>query len=414
MVVGFQDLYDVIIVGAGPAGSSCALFLDKFGVEKVLLVDKANFPRDKICGDAFSGKSVGIAKELGLLEDYLSKPHEGVYGVLFSNTKGTIVEIPFPGSDRKTSAKPGFVMRRFNTDDVLFQNAKKRVDVVEGFVVSDLLFENGFVVGVKGKGNDGLVRELRAKVVVGADGTSSVVAQKTGNGFSPPQHQVIATRGYYKGISGMSGNIELHFVDEIMPGYFWIFPLNDGWANVGLGLLTSEKTKRKIDLKKTQEKIISSNPLFKDRFRDAVIDEQGIKVWTLPLGSYHRKNHGNGFVLVGDAASLVDPFSGEGVGNAMTSGKIAAKVIAGALKHNDFSEARLSEYDTELWNTIGPELRTSYNMQRLGSIKWLLNLFIDKAAKKEKVREVISGMLSNETAKKELVSPLGLLKILLT
>lgn len=409
-----KNEYDVIVVGAGPGGSSTSMFLAKNGVKDVLLVDKAKFPRDKICGDAFSGKSIGIAKELGIIKDYDKVPHEGVYGVLFSSPKGTLVEIPFPGAEKGKQTKPGFCVKRLVGDNVLFQNAKKTVDTIEEFTTTDLLWENGFVSGIKGKTKAGEELNLKAKVVVGADGTSSTVAQKVGQGTLPPEHQVIATRGYYKDVTGMTGNIELHFVEEIMPGYFWIFPLENGWANVGLGILTSEKQKRKMDLKKLQEQIIQNSPLFKERFKDARIDEQGIKVWTLPLGSYHRKNHGNGWMLVGDAASLIDPFSGEGIGNAMTSGKIAAKHIARALAEKDFAEANLSGYDKELWETIGPELRTSYNLQKLGKFKLLLNIVIDKAATKPMVREAISGMLANEEAKKQLISPLGLVKLIIS
>ena len=407
--------YDAVIVGGGPGGSSTALFLKKNGVDKVLLIDKAKLPRDKICGDAFSGKSVGIAKELGIAQDFEKVPHEGVYGVLFSSPKGTMVEIPFPGAEGKKNAKPGFCVRRINGDNVLFQNARKAVDTLEEFTITDLLWENGFVAGVKGmqKGNPTPI-EIKAKIVVGADGTSSVVAQKVGHSALPAEHQVIATRGYYRGVTGMTGNIELHFVNEIMPGYFWIFPLEDGWANVGLGLLTSEKQKRKLDLRKTQEEIIANNALFRERFKNAKIDGQGIKVWTLPLGSHHRKNFGNGWLLVGDAASLIDPFSGEGVGNAMTSGKFAAKHIARALKENNFSEENFAAYDKELWETIGPELKTSYNLQKIGRFKLLLNIVIGKAATKPKVKAAISGMLANEEAKKSTISPLGLVKLLLS
>lgn len=409
-----KESYDAIIVGGGPGGSSAAMFLKKNGVENILLIDKAKFPRDKICGDAFSGKSVGIAKELGILKDFEKVPREGVYGVLFSSPKGDQIEIPFPGSERKTQTKPGFVIKRIHGDNVIFQAAKKQVETLEEFTVLDLLWDNDFVVGVKGKTKAGEELEIKSKMVIGADGTSSVVAQKVGLGTIPPEHQVIATRGYYKGVTGMTGNIELHFVDEIMPGYFWIFPLENGWANVGLGLLTSEKQKRKFDLKKNQEEIIANNPIFKERFKNAHIDDQGIKVWTLPLGSYHRKNHGNGWVLVGDAASLIDPFSGEGVGNAMTAAKFAAKHIARALKENNFTGQNFDIYDKELWETIGPELKTSHNLQRIGKYKFLLNLVIGRAATKPAVKEAISGMLVNEEAKKELISPWGLAKLILT
>src|SRR3989339_281144 len=106
--------YDVVIVGAGPSGSSTALFLEKQGVKSVLLVDKAKFPRDKICGDAFSGKSMGMARELGVVEEYEKQPHEPVYGVLFSSPKGTVLEIPFPGSEKGKKSKPGFCIKRIN------------------------------------------------------------------------------------------------------------------------------------------------------------------------------------------------------------------------------------------------------------------------------------------------------------
>ena len=119
-------------------------------------------------------------------------------------------------------------------------------------------------------------------------------------------------------------------------------------------------------------------------------------------------------MLVGDAASLIDPFSGEGVGNAMTSGKFAGKHVARTLKEKNFSEQNLDAYDKELWETIGPELETSYNLQKIGKYKFLLNLVIGKAAKKPKVKEAISGMLADEKAKKNTISPLGLVKLILT
>ncbi|MFH1056197.1 MAG: NAD(P)/FAD-dependent oxidoreductase [Candidatus Micrarchaeota archaeon] len=403
---GNQEEFDVIVAGGGPGGSTCATFLGQMG-HKVLLLDKAKFPRDKTCGDAISGKSMGVLREMGLLESVEGVDHSKIYGVTFSSPEGYVIEIPF-----RTDQNVGYCSRRLVYDNLLFENAKKHATTLEEFAVTDVIMEDGFVVGVKGRAlKEGKDREFRAKVVVGADGATSVVANRLGFGKVEQNHHCVAVRGYYKGVTGMTKNIELHFVESIIPGYFWIFPLDNGLANVGAGLLTKDFKKKKINLKDWMLNEIKINPLFKERFAHAELVSD-IKAWNLPFGSKRKKNHGNGFVLVGDAASLIDPFTGEGIGNAMASGKLAAKAIHNAFLKNDFSEKTLSEYEKTLHEEIDHELVNSYRMQRLGSIRPVLNWVVRKAAKNQHAKDLIASTLSNETARKEFTSPWLYLKIL--
>ncbi len=400
--------YDVIIVGGGPGGATCATFLGQMG-RKVLLLDKAKFPRDKTCGDAISGKSMGILREMGLLQGMESIDNEKIYGVTFSSPEGYVVEIPF-----RTEQNIGYCSRRLVFDNLLFQHSKKFATVMEEFAVTDLIKEGDFVVGVKGVSmKDKSQHEFRAKVVVGADGATSVVANRMGLDKIDENHHCVAVRAYYKGITGMNKNIELHFVDSIIPGYFWIFPLDNGLANIGAGLLTKDFKKKKINLKEWMLNEIKVNPLFKERFANAEMVSE-VKAWNLPFGSKRRKNYGNGFVLIGDAASLIDPFTGEGIGNAMLSGKLAAKAIHEGFAKNDFSEKTLGSYEKELHDEIDHELVNSYRMQRLGSIKPILNWVVRKCAKNQHAKDLIASTLSNETARKEFTSPLLYLKILLS
>lgn len=406
--------YDVIIVGGGPGGSTSAMFLAKKGY-KVLLLEKQKYPRDKICGDAISGKSVGMLKELGIEHDIEKIDHAKVYGLIFSSPEGKSLEIPFPIKDSDGNAKPrGYVVRRIVMDNFLFSHAKKHVDIKEQFEVKDLLFdESGKVIGVKGMDlNTKEEHSFHSKFVIGADGSYSVVATKVGAEKVPEEHLCEATRVYYKNVAGITPNIEIHFVDSVMPGYFWIFPLENGMANVGLGMVRSDRQKKGVNLVKETEKVIMEHPLFKERFKNAE-KLTDVKGWTLPFGSFKRKLHGPGYFLVGDAASLVDPFSGEGVGNAMTSAKYVSEVIDEAIKANDFSEAKLAQYDERLWKEIGPEMDTSYMLQKIGRHKWLLNLVVGKAAKSKEVRDTISGMLVNEEARKTFISPMFYVKLLL-
>ena len=208
----------------------------------------------------------------------------------------------------------------------------------------------------------------------------------------------------------MTDQIELHYVGETIPGYFWIFPIGDNKANIVVGLLKSRAKKKSLKLYDIMQKVINSEN-FINRFKNAIALEKP-KGWNLPFGNTRRENHGDGFILLGDAAGLVDPFTGEGIGNAMESGKIAAETIIEAKKVNDYSKKFLSTYDEKLWNYLGSELDTSTLLLKLAHYKILLNIVIDRASRNKKVKDVISGMLADEVPKTELSNPMFYLKTL--
>ncbi|MEM4389242.1 MAG: NAD(P)/FAD-dependent oxidoreductase [Candidatus Micrarchaeia archaeon] len=405
--------FDVIVVGGGPGGSVTAALTARKGW-KVLLLDKAKFPRDKTCGDAVSGKSLKVLRELDVVKEIERAPHANITGVIFSNPKGTMVEIPFPKTDSTGAPYAGYCCRREVLDNILFRKAKREVaETRENFEVTDLLFEDGKVVGVRGTElKTGRQREFRSKIVVGADGATSVVARALGRGMQPDEHSCVAVRAYYKNVKGLTGNIEIHFVESLIPGYFWIFPLDGGLANVGVGMVTSEMKARRINLRQSMFDVIERHPAFKERFAGARLASE-LKGWTLLFGSQRRKPHAAGALLVGDAAALVDPFTGEGMGNAMSAGKLASEVIDRALNAGDVSEAMLAEYDAALRRELDPELQMNYNLQRLGKHKFLLNLIIDKAARSAEIRETISATFTDVAARRVFSSPLFLLKLLL-
>lgn len=403
--------FDVIVCGAGPSGSSCASFLGDMGYS-VLLLDAAKFPRDKTCGDAISGKSIQVLKLLGLLDKVAQADSSVINAIVFSSPDGSLARIELPVDQE--GRRIGYVCPRQIFDNLVFQNAKskKSVTTIENASVYDVVKdESGKVAGVKVK-SAGKDSEFRAKVVVGADGANSVVAHKVGAWTSDDRHWCVGVRQYYEGVADVKDAIELHFVNSAVPGYFWIFPAGDGKANVGLGMLTSSVKKNNVNMNQLLADIIAKEPLFTRRFKDAK-PVSPVKGWNLPYASQHRKCYGNGFVLVGDAASLIDPFTGEGIGNALTSGSIAAQCIDEAFKINDFSEAALKRYSDRLWYELGPEAESSYRLQRMVNYKWLLNFVIRKAATKPDVREAIAGTFINLNSRKTYWSPLFYAKLLL-
>lgn len=399
-----MEKFDIAIVGAGPGGTAAALSLADSSL-KVILLEKGEFPRDKICGDALSGK---VLDALRIIHPefkhslYQFSEKLDTWGIRFFAPNKKALDIPFYSNRKADSLAPGFISKRVDFDHFLFKlvKEKKHISIRQNFTLKEIERKaDKFLL------SDGTTK-IEAKLVIGADGAHSRVAKYLANIPMDKRHHSAGIRAYYKGVGGFNSEnfIELHYLKDLLPGYFWIFPLPDGRANVGLGMLSQHVSKYKINLKDKLHELIASQPQLRDRFEGAELlgDLRG---FGLPLGSKKRQISGEGFMLTGDAASLIDPFTGEGISNAMMSGIIAAKWAKTSFEKQDFSEAFFSSYDGEVYKKLGKELQLSYQMQKLVRFPWLFNFIVNKANRNPSLRTMFTMMFENLDIRKELSKP---------
>jgi geranylgeranyl reductase family protein len=408
---------DVFILGAGPGGAVASLFLAKEKINCVL-ADKAIFPRDKICGDALSGKVVEILNRYDkkLVEKLSLDPIQlNCWGVTFVAPNLDELSIPFRNKPKKTDEAreiaPGFISKRIDFDNFLIQEVKTHssIQFLEGVDISGFeKTKDGYICTSK----DGEII-VHTKLVIDASGAHSQFARKIGGLEMEKDHHCAGLRVYYKNVTGMKeGNyIELHFVKDFLPGYFWIFPLANGECNVGVGMRSDYVAKKRINLKEEMNHIIKKYPQLSERFKNAEpVDE--IRGYGLPLGSKKRKISGDNYMLIGDAASLIDPFTGEGIGNAILSGYTAAQQVKESLAANDFSASALKKYDEAIYRRLGGELQLSYRMQKLVKYPWLFNFVVRKANRNKTLRETIMVMFEDIDIRDRLRKPSFYFKLL--
>jgi len=412
----YDYITNVLIAGAGPGGASTSIFLAKERIPH-MIIDKAVFPRDKVCGDALSAKSVGMLKRLTphWQQLFVADSSKAVVstGIQFIASDNTCLDIPFILNNIEASDPPGFVSRRMNFDNTLVSLIEPRYATFLQNTVLESIEEttDGLIVTIQQQGK---VQTIFTQMIVGAEGRGSIVAKKMAGHSMEPAHFSAGIRAYYKNVKGMHPEnfIELHFLKTVQPGYLWIFPLPDGSANVGVGMLSKSVAAKKVNLKQLMLDAIQHHPNLKNRFTGAVREGE-IEGWGLPLGSKKRKLSGNRFLLTGDAGSLIDPFTGEGIGNAMVSGLVASRIIKKAAAANDYSAALLQQYDKDLYQKLWAELKLGHYLQRLTSKPRLFNFVIGKASRSKELRETISCMFENVNIRKKFTNPFFYLRILL-
>lgn len=386
--------YDVIVIGAGPGGCATALSLAQTGLS-IAIIDKGNFPRDKICGDALSPDVLAQLRKLnGDLEEKFIERYEPrkteVCGVRLraANGKEAILRI-----DRnRTQQLSGWVAKRIDFDNFLFEEVcgLPNVSVFQGESVK------GVSVSADQVDVKTTQRSFSGEIVVGADGAHSIVAKTLAPVKLNREHYCGGVRAYYRNVEGMhpDGMIELHYYKKLLPGYLWIFPLPNGEANVGLGMLSSHISKNKVNLRTSLLDHIANEPALQKRFSNAELIDS-VRGFGLPLGSKKRPLSGERFMLIGDAAALIDPVTGEGVGNAIRSGRMAAEQIVKCFENRDFTASTMLAYDKRIYGLVWNEMRFSRFMQLSFRYPAVINFFTSLAANSSRFNRFLDNAITD-------------------
>jgi geranylgeranyl reductase family protein len=365
-----DDDADVIVVGAGPSGSTAAYYLAQAGLN-VLLLEKSRFPRDKVCGDGLTPRAVkslvamgvDVSEEAGWLRNKGLRVIGG----------GLRLELDWP----ELSSWPGYglVRPRSSLDEQLARRAQAAgVKLLEGTTVTGPVLDSaGRIAGVeaepettekaKSKSRSGNERErgdsrsYRARVVVAADGNSSRLSVAMGLRKRDDRPMGVAVRTYYTSPRHdddyLESWLDLWDGTRLLPGYGWIFGMGDGTSNVGLGLLNTSAAFAHTDYRALLKRWLRSMPEewgYTEENRT-----EPVRGAALPMGFNRTPHYHQGLLLAGDAAGMVNPFNGEGIAYAMESGELLARVVAQALARPTRAETErvLLRYPEELQAAYG-------------------------------------------------------------
>ena len=340
--------FDVAVVGGGPSGAATAHYLASKG-HSVLVCEKKTFPREKTCGDGLTPRAIKVLDEMGLGRELST--WEKVRG-LRVHGGGRSMELEFPQLDEWCDY--GVVKPRKDLDQIVLNHAEEAgAKVVYATQVKEPVFEGGTLVGFVAK-RDGEDEHVRAKFTVCAEGAATKFARSLGRARNDGYPMGFAIRQYFKSPLEHSGwfdaYLDIRSEGEALPGYGWVFPVGDGTVNVGVGLLSTFKGFREVKLDHLQRKFVEQLPPEWEINYETVCSKP--RAGRLFMGGSVWPPHGPGFVLVGDAAGMVNPCNGEGIAYAYETGRIAGRHIDEAL--HDGRSPSLASYTEELKQTYGP------------------------------------------------------------
>jgi geranylgeranyl reductase family protein len=350
---------DVIVVGAGPGGSSTAFHLAQHGLN-VLLLEKTEFPREKVCGDGLTPRAVKQLVKMGV--DTSEKagwlPNKGLRVI----GGGIRLELDWP--DLASFPNYGLTRTRLDFDQMLATRATEVGAVLKTGtnVTGPILDRSGRVTGVTATGEGDEPLEFLAPLVIAADGVSGRLPVALGLAKREDRPLGVAVRRYYRSPAKHDDDyleswLELRSKDDrerLLPGYGWIFGLGDGRVNVGLGVLNSSVAFGKTNYRNLLTDWLSSTP-DEWQLNDEAYAEGSIQGAALPMGFNRVPHYTRGVLLVGDCGGMVNPFNGEGIAYAMESGELAAEIAVQALARpaGPDRERAFAGYPAELKNRYG-------------------------------------------------------------
>jgi geranylgeranyl reductase family protein len=331
---------DVAIVGAGPGGAAAASRLARAGF-RVVLLDQRRFPRDKVCGNFVGPAAIAELEHLGLLSLPVFRDANPIRraALYLDGVKLIAQSVPeFPGLPDY-----GLCLPRVVLDNVILRYAvASGARLLEEARVTGYRVAPGCVVVIFQSGSR--EHQIKTRLLIGADGSSSLISRLLRGGPPPRRDRIVAVRAYFEGVEGPQDQADLYFSASTFPGYCWVFPTGGTSANVGVGMLleTWPPTKQP-QLNQILTGVVASDPAI--GFRLSTAHRAG-KIVGWPLATYnpHLAIHGDRVILIGDAAGLINPLNGEGIQYALQSARWVAETLTAKLQHDDLTPTDLAPY----------------------------------------------------------------------
>lgn len=397
---------DVLVIGGGPAGASCAYHLAAQGL-KVQILDYQSFPRDKVCGD-FVGP-VALQELIGMgIHEYEE------YAQTYAINKAALYLDGQPMITRPIPQMPGIpdhgrVIPRITLDNWILKAAvQKGATLTTGARLQDYkVFNNGVLATYK-QGKH--VRSIFARLIVGADGSSSTVARILTGSKPQSEDRILAVRAYYKNVRCVPGQAELYFTSSSFPGYYWFFPTGPDTANVGIGMVQENFPRQDTNLKQLLEELIANDQALKEKIGDGELVDK-IAGWPLATYNIAHPKVADRLVLTGDAAGLINALNGEGIQYALLSGRWAAEAISECFRQQQFDAAALMPYKNKIMSDLHFDMTLSniviqFIRNRQFNPFWLklLEIMVQRAKKDEVYADIAGGILAGLKPANEAIS----------